>query len=356
MDLEDKEHTSKSSLKPEGLGDFKNDSTSTGSLENGCCVKGVCGDFHTTPEETHSSSTLSQNNTFSVWEVEVPKHLVGRLIGKQGKHIGFVKKNSGAKMFVSTLPFIQDYQICHIEGSKEQVDCALALIRKKFKDLDLSNQYGCCERSSSSAPCLTLTSWLQLPHGVNVFVAVAQVETGNYLFVHQPTHPTFSALGSLTQQMLLCYSQPGCPSLPSPVEAGVICAAPAPDGSWWRAQVIKYYKESGTVQLRYVDYGGYVTISIDSVKQIRTDFISLPFQATEVMLENVAPLPGEDEISLQAKLALEELTRGVNLLAQVTSYYSGIPLIQMWRTDTEELVSVNRALVDHGLCSWAEGH
>uniref|UniRef100_A0AAY4CNB7 Uncharacterized protein n=1 Tax=Denticeps clupeoides TaxID=299321 RepID=A0AAY4CNB7_9TELE len=56
------------------------------------------------------------------------------------------------------------------------------------------------------------------------------------------------------------------------------------------------------------------------------------------MLENVAPLPGEDEISLQAKLALEELTRGVNLLAQVTSYYSGIPLIQMWRTDTEEVL------------------
>lgn len=200
-------------------------------------------------------------------------------------------------------------------------------------------------------------------------VIVPQVEAANYLFVQQHTHPTYYGLCSLTEQMLFCYCHSGCPSLPTPVEgrlcqpvlsmhkhtvfrplfispfplcfstsasehlnivsifltAGVLCAAPSPDGAWWRAQVIQHYKDSNLVQIRYVDYGGYVTVNLSSLKQIRlilfsvfisplvfaacngiigaskmhrfgyfcrSDFVTLPFQASEVMLENIAPLLG----------------------------------------------------------------
>lgn len=47
---------------------------------------------------------------------------------------------------------------------------------------------------------------------------VSQVNAG-HLFVQQHTHPTFHALRSLDQQMYLCYSQPGIPTLPTPVES-----------------------------------------------------------------------------------------------------------------------------------------
>lgn len=96
--------------------------------------------------------------------------------------------------------------------------------------------------------------------------------------------------------MFLCYSQPGTPALPSPAESkklglsqsrtqtvrffstnlhfvflpvGVICAAPAVEGAWWRAQVISFYKESNEVEIRYVDYGGYDRVKIDTLRQIR---------------------------------------------------------------------------------------
>lgn len=150
---------------------------------------------------------------------------------------------------------------------------------------------------------------------------------------------------------------------------GVICAAPAGEGAWWRAQVITFYKDANEVEIRYVDYGGYDRVKMDSLRQIRwvwlppsppwrplaapccnrpqqlfvsrrSDFVTLPFQGAEVLLDNVAPLPGnvrdgspgragipgdggtvcvpgEDRFSAEATAALEEVTRGVALLAQV---------------------------------------
>uniref|UniRef100_A0A8C7L904 A-kinase anchor protein 1, mitochondrial n=1 Tax=Oncorhynchus kisutch TaxID=8019 RepID=A0A8C7L904_ONCKI len=289
----------------------------------------------------------------TVWDIEVPKHLVGRLIGKQGRYVSYLKETSGANIFIATLPYTQELQICHIEGSKEQVDCALELISKKFKDLDVTSCY--VHPPVARLPSLPITSWLLLPHRVTVEVTVIQVASGNYVFLQQHTHPTFYALRSLDQQMSLCYSQPGCPPLPAPVEVGVICAAQMPEGAWWRAQVMGYYEETKEVELCYVDYGGYVLVKIDTLRQIRSDFVALPFQGSEAILEHIAPLPGEEGFSVAAKSALEEMTQGLPLLAQVTSCHtSGIPLVQIWKTEGEELVSVNRALVDNGLCSWVD--
>lgn len=60
---------------------------------------------------------------------------------------------------------------------------------------------------------------LMLPDGVTVEVIVVNQVNAGHLFVQQHTHPTFHALRSLDQQMYLCYSQPGIPTLPTPVES-----------------------------------------------------------------------------------------------------------------------------------------
>ncbi|XP_062870400.1 A-kinase anchor protein 1, mitochondrial [Trichomycterus rosablanca] len=301
-----------------------------------------------------SHATQAENSSLTLWDIEVPAHLVGRLIGKQGKHIGFLKQNSGAKIYVSTLPYTHDFQICHIEGSEVQVENALAMIRKKFKDLDLSNRHSSLQPATLSS--FPLTYWMLLPQDRNVEVIVSRVETANGLFVQQHTHPSYYALCSLHEQMLFCYSHPGCPSLPPLVEAGVLCATPSADGGWWRAQIIQHYTDSNTVQIRYVDYGGYMTVNLSSLRQIRSDFVTLPFQATEVMLEKIAPLPGKTEFSFEAKEALEELTQGVSLIIKVTGSQGGLPLVHLWRPAGEKMVSVNGMLVERGLCSWLDSH
>ncbi|XP_067394150.1 A-kinase anchor protein 1, mitochondrial [Emydura macquarii macquarii] len=327
------------------------DVNSMDSVDSGCALGKT--------ENCHNSKPGAESNKseLTIWEIEVPKHLVGRLIGKQGRYVSFLKQTSGAKIYISTLPYTQDIQICHIEGSQHHVDKALSLIGKKFKELSLTNIY------VSPAPSLMLhslpmTSWLMLPDGVTVEVIVVNQVNAGHMFVQQHTHPTFHVLRSLDQQMYVCYSQPGIPTLPTPVEVGVICAAPGLDGAWWRAQVVGYFKDNSEVEIRYVDYGGYERVKIDTLRQIRSDFVTLPFQGAEVLLDNVVPLPDEDHFSSEADSTVSEMTRGTPLLAQVTNYDSatGLPLIQLWSMMGDEVVSINRALVERGFAQWIDSY
>ena len=62
---------------------------------------------------------------------------------------------------------------------------------------------------------------------------------------------------------------------------------------WYRAQVVDIYPDTEEVDLKFLDYGGYARTDSCVLKQIRTDFMSLPFQATECYLSNIAPLAGK---------------------------------------------------------------
>ncbi|XP_021271308.1 A-kinase anchor protein 1, mitochondrial [Numida meleagris] len=327
------------------------DVNSMDSVDSGCALGKT---------ETHQNSKPggeSSKSDLTIWEIEVPKHLVGRLIGKQGRYVSFLKQTSGAKIYISTLPYSHDFQICHIEGSQHHVEKALSLIGKKFKELSLTNIYA-PPPPSLALHSLPMTSWLMLPDGVTVEVVVANQVNAGHMFLQQHTHPTFHVLRSLDQQMYVCYSQPGIPTLPTPVEVGIICAAPGLDGAWWRAQVVGYFKDSGEVEIRYVDYGGYERVKIDTLRQIRSDFVTLPFQGAEVLLDNVVPLPDEDHFSSEADAAVSEMTRGAALLAQVTNYDSatGLPLIQLWSMMGDEVVSINRTLVERGFAQWVDNY
>ena len=69
--------------------------------------------------------------------------------------------------------------------------------------------------------------------------------------------------------------------MPQPVVLNSVCAAPC-EGGWYRCQIVSYDEETNSCDVKYLDYGGYASLSVDSLKQIRTDFLSLPFQAIEV--------------------------------------------------------------------------
>lgn len=319
-------------------------------------VDGCCGPRKTDSFQNAQAGSNPKKVDLIIWEIEVPKHLVGRLIGKQGRYVSFLKQTSGAKIYISTLPYTQNIQICHIEGSQHHVDKALNLIGKKFKELNLTNIYA-PPLPSLALPSLPMTSWLMLPDGITVEVIVVNQVNAGHLFVQQHTHPTFHALRSLDQQMYLCYSQPGIPTLPTPVEITVICAAPGVDGAWWRAQVVASYEETDEVEIRYVDYGGYKRVKVDVLRQIRSDFVTLPFQGAEVLLDSVMPLSDDDHFSPEADAAMSEMTGNTALLAQVTNYSpTGLPLIQLWSVVGDEVVLINRSLVERGLAQWVDSY
>ncbi|NWU79342.1 AKAP1 protein, partial [Onychorhynchus coronatus] len=111
------------------------DANSVDFVDSGCAMR------KTVARQNAKLEGGSSKPDFVIWEIEVPKELVGRLIGKQGRFMSYLRQTSGAKIYVSTLPYFRDSQVCHIEGTSHQVEKALSLIGKKFKELCLTNIY-----------------------------------------------------------------------------------------------------------------------------------------------------------------------------------------------------------------------
>lgn len=119
------------------------------------------------------------------------QRLVGRLIGQKGRAVSFLKRRSGAKIYVLRASPSRDVQICHVEGeflppsssaclangvrrcqcpayetpgSRVQVDRALKLIGEKFVDLDLTNQ-STALHPALTQPTLAPTTWVRVTAG-----------------------------------------------------------------------------------------------------------------------------------------------------------------------------------------------
>uniref|UniRef100_A0A8C9VFN2 Uncharacterized protein n=1 Tax=Scleropages formosus TaxID=113540 RepID=A0A8C9VFN2_SCLFO len=65
--------------------------------------------------------------------------------------------------------------------------------------------------------------------------------------------------------------------------------------------------------------------------------------------------PWESQFSAEAALELEEMTKGVALLAKCVRYHkSGMPMVHIWKMVGDELVSLNHLLVQRGFAIWVE--
>uniref|UniRef100_A0A8C3JBJ9 Tudor domain-containing protein n=1 Tax=Calidris pygmaea TaxID=425635 RepID=A0A8C3JBJ9_9CHAR len=90
-----------------------------------------------------------------------------------------------------------------------------------------------------------------------------------------------------------CVSPPPQAELPT-VQAGDIVAAPyANDSEWYRARVLGRL-ENGNFDLYYVDFGDNGEAPREALRALRSDFLSLPFQAIECSLAGIVPV-GEKE-------------------------------------------------------------
>ncbi|CAL8262500.1 unnamed protein product [Arctogadus glacialis] len=97
-------------------------------------------------------------------------------------------------------------------------------------------------------------------------------------------------LDKLTEEMSRLYAA-GTPSehMIESIVVGDIVAAPYREhGTWNRARVVGLHG-SGLVDLYYVDFGDNQDLPKDSLRSMRSDFLSLPFQAIECSLAEVQP-------------------------------------------------------------------
>lgn len=288
----------------------------------------------------------------SVYEFELPQDLCGRLIGRGGRNVAAIKDHSNANIFVRRHPFNSKLKLCAVEGTQSEVKVAIDMIRKKFP---LSTFPNVTLAQVNMLPYMEVTLpetlQLHLPEGVTCDVVLTSMVTAGHFFLQQPTHPTYPSLARLDQCMLTCYSQVDTPPLPRPVEAGIICAAEVM-GGWFRALVVSVSEDGEECDVKFVDYGGYLHLSSSYLRQIRSDFMTLPFQASECYLGNVQPAEGSTW-SVEACAMFEDLAQGQILQSLIVGYAdNGLPYVHLYRIQGVSNVFINRELVNRGVARW----
>ncbi|XP_066522670.1 tudor and KH domain-containing protein isoform X2 [Hoplias malabaricus] len=137
------------------------------------------------------------------------------------------------------------------------------------------------------------------------------------------------------------------------IVVGDIVAAPYRDyGTWNRARVLGILG-SGLVDLYYVDFGDNGELPRDQLRSMRSDFLSLPFQAIECSLAGVCPA-GE----VWTEEALDDFDRMTfcaewkPLLAKLCSYshseMSSWPSVKLYENRQGKIVDLGEELINLG--------
>ncbi|KAB0794664.1 hypothetical protein PPYR_11503 [Photinus pyralis] len=331
------------------------DSHSEGSSDSG---KG-CSEVATPPSRTPAGDgSVSSDTVFpTIYQFVIPQNLVGKLIGRHGTFVNQIMSKAHAHIVIKKHPDNDQLKICVMEGMQVEIENALKMIRnkfplKRFPELSL-------EKIVFEPPVPTLSLapeqlCLKLLEGINNDTIVSCMVSPNHLFLQQPTHPSFPNLNILSNCMNACYADANSPMLPNPLPEYPVCAAYSL-GAWYRALVISKNDDADASYIKFLDYGGYATIKNSDLRQIRADFLMLPFQAAECFLANVKPTGGDDaEWAEEAFSLVASLTKGSIILSQIAEYTEdGTPLVLIYvSVPPQQIIFLNGELVNRGYAEW----
>ncbi|CAL4071791.1 unnamed protein product, partial [Meganyctiphanes norvegica] len=232
--------------------------------------------------------------------------LVGRLIGRKGAFVNKIKACTDTTIVVCAHRN-RRFKICSVEGTKQQVDAALKMIREQFPvnrypDVTLeqvaSKSQNFNNRNNNTKPqqqpiLNSPAMQVSLTAGVVVEVQASTVVSGGELWMQQPLHPSFSSLNRLNTCINLNYADGSTtPQIPQPIQSGTVCVCQV-DGQWLRCQVLGNSENEGENYVLLLDIGGVISVSDTSLRQIRFDYLTLPFQASQCLLSGIEPLDGK---------------------------------------------------------------
>ncbi|CAJ0598146.1 unnamed protein product [Cylicocyclus nassatus] len=294
-----------------------------------------------------------------MYEFEIPNTLVGLIIGIKGKTIKELSTRTDVRMLIRqhhTPEKVDTHQICQVRGKREQINRCLQMLRRRFPparfpELNLQPVLPPPLPNNLFDALASQPSWLTLPDAIPCEVVCSSVIDPGHFFLQQPTHPSFSSLSHLDMYMIRLYSQgTDIPDLPKPCQTGLLCAAPVL-GAWFRAVTVSYYAETDEVMLRFVDYGGYTRLPRSELRQIRTDLMSLPFQAIECYLAHVQPIDGTWQWGEAAFAHFQKLCMGKVMNATVVGFNVSdkVPMVELTVLDEENKpIRVDKDLMENG--------
>lgn len=320
-------------------------------------------------DNTGTSSAVEQNAPTLAYHFHIPTRYCGRFIGAKGANVNQLKSASKCRVMLKEMSSHHhhkknnrrkyyddsyDFHLCIIEGTRTNIEKCLELIRERFP----LNEVPDLTLDQVNTPTNIMAPALQLASGVMNEVRVATIVSPSHLFLQQPSHPTFPALDRLNACMYRCYNELATPELNrTELDTGVVCVA-LYETVWYRVQIISYDASTDYCDVKFLDYGGYMSLPSSVLRKIRSDFLTLPFQAIECYLANITPLNADEMWPTETVLTLEEILAGkIGTASWIGVAEDGIPMVHLFVNDSsnpEVTINVNRELVDRNAAAWIE--
>jgi len=344
-----------------------------------------------TKEEIEEARTLilsliAAHESLQTVEIWIPQKACGRIIGRCGDTIRSICKISNAQVSVDKICKNKDSppgkKLVVIRGTEEQVALAKSLVEEKLQEEESFQMKSAVEIASRSPrgkikpkretvvpefegdklspklPMLTSESMME--------VYISAVENPTHFWL-QLVSPKSVDLDHLVEEMTEYYSQEEnreLHRLTSIPEVGQILAAKfSNDNKWYRTelvQVIRNYENPERVlDVFYVDYGDSDYKKLDEVLTLRTDFLSLRFQAIECMMKGILPFCGE-KWAEESISSFEDLTFTAQwrpIMAQLVGYEPSaldtegkpIPCVRLFNPEGVQGIDVGMQLIKMGL-------
>ncbi|CAD7079191.1 unnamed protein product [Hermetia illucens] len=321
-------------------------------------------------------------------EIFVPQTACGKIIGRCGESLQEICRISHAKVSVDSGDRSSGNKTRRvvITGNRKQVNTAKKLIQDKInedvafrKSLEESLQKRERRRSPTNSVSSTHSSMTslgpQLPPSeklnnsdsdkpLEVYVSAIASPAKFWL---QLIGPQTRKLDELVENMTEYYSKAENQAqhrIADPYLGQIVAALFKYDGKWYRAEIVgilpnEYNPRDVVLDLYFVDYGDSEYIAPNEVFELRTDFLTLRFQAIECFLADVKPaLSNDPDLWDQQSIArFEELTHVASwkkLISRVVTYKerpkggnhirregSPVPGVRLY--DTSEGVQINIA-------------
>jgi A-kinase anchor protein 1 len=286
-----------------------------------------------------------------IYEFHFPVELCGRLIGRQGVHVDYIRQMTQVDLVVRDDAVSFEKQVVALHGRRVDIEQAIELIAKRFPPArypqvafkPINKKIVLRQRPPERVPIPPSVAQLYLPDGIPTEILVTSVVSCNHIFAQQISHPSYSELARLDNSMSVFYHHTEMtPLLPRPIQPGVICAAPTQAG-WFRALITVYNSNDDMAMIKFLDYGGYLYVHANSLRVLRQDFMVIPFQAVEVYLDNVVPADNQEDFTPESIELVKTTILGSSFKAMVTGYhYDNTPFIQLSRRhDFQRLVNID---------------
>ena len=209
--------------------------------------------------------------------VYLPIDIVGRFIGRQGRNIKSLMSESGAQIHVQQKNLAKDASLipCVIQGTQQQISSALDLVLLRHPEVSLAPQFTSTYFKSNDKQSETDdTSWEHdlkcMPNPSATFLAiVTYIEKLNRVWL-VPYNST-QLLEDLHHSMSQSYS---CskPDDTRQDEVDIVkkyCSVRVSDEYWLRGHVIKEVEEGLSYEVKLMDYGSSVIVTLTSIRPLR---------------------------------------------------------------------------------------